>query len=291
MNRKEISHKSKILTFNPFVDDQEIVRVGGRLQKAKLAFSERHPVFLPRNHKITELIIRSEHIRLMHAGPTLVSASLSRGFRILGGSRVIRDITGKCVICKKIIARPKPQLHGQLLADRVNPGPVFDRIGIDYAGPVMVKYGPIRKPRYTKGYIAAFVCLSTKAVHLELVSDLTTSAFLATLRRFIGGRRVPKIIWSDHGTNFIGAESEMANLLRDERSATSITGFCTSQNIEWQFIPERTPHFGGLWEASVKNLKLHLKKVLGEAKLNFEEFNTVLIQVEACLNSSPLTST
>ena len=192
----------------------------------------------------------------MLAGPTLASPSLSRLFLILGGRRVIRDITGKCVICKKIIARSKPQIHDELPADRVNPGPVFDRIGIDYAGAVMVKHRPIWKPRYTKGYIATFVYLSTKAVHLELVSDLTTSAFLATVRRFIGRRGVPKIIRSDHGPNLVGAKGEkhVANLLRDERSASSITGFCTSRNIEWKFIPERTSHFGGLWEAAVKAL-------------------------------------
>ena len=112
--------------------------------------------------------------------------------------------------------------------------------------PVLVKYGPVQKPRFMKGYVAVFVCLATKAVHLELVSDLTTSACIATLRRFIGQCGIPFMIWSDHRTNFVGAEREIQVLLRqDERSAWAIAGFCTYQQIKWKFIPERTPHFRG----------------------------------------------
>ena len=272
------------------MDEQGLLRVGGRLQKARMPLWERHPVLLPGSHRITKLLITAEHLHLLYAGPTLVSTLLSRRFSILGGRQVIRTITSCCVTCRKVAAKPAPQLHGQLPTDRVNPRQVFNCVGIDYAGPILVKYGPVRKPRFTKAYIAVFVCLATKAVHIELVSELTTSAFVATLRRFIGRRGIPSTIWSDHGTNFVGAERDIHRLIKqDEESARKVHGFCTSQQIKWKFIPERTPHFGGLWEAAVKSLKSHLRKVLGEAKLNFEELSTVLIQVEACLNSRPLT--
>ena len=135
----------------------------------------------------------------------------------------------------------------------------FDCVGKQ---PVLVKYRPVRKPCFTKGYIAVFVCLATKAVHLELVSDLTTSSFIATLRRFIGRRGIRSTIWSDHGMNFVRAEKEIHMLLRqDEKFARAIVAFCTSQQIKWKFIPKRTPHFGGLWEAAVESLKSHLNKV------------------------------
>ena len=276
---KKLSPRSRILSFHPFVDKNNLLRVGGRLQRAKISFSECHPVLLPGNHRVMRLLITAEHIRLLHAGPTLVSASLSRRFHILGGRRAIRAITSSCVICRKVAAKPVPQIQGQLPADRVRTGQVFDCVGVDYAGPVLIKYGPVRKPRFTKGYVAVFVCLATKAVHLELVSDLTTSAFIATLRRFIGRRGIPSTIWSDHGTNFVGAEKEIYKLLQqDEESARVIHGFCTSNKITWKFIPERAPHFGGLWEAAVKSFKSHLKKVLREAKLNFEDFPPFLFR-------------
>lgn len=131
-----------------------------------------------------------------------------------------------------------------------------------------------------------------KAIHLELVSDLTTDAFVAALRRFIARRGYPSLIWSDHGTNFVGAKRELKELhdfLCSQQVKRTISEFCNSKNIEWRFIPERAPHFGGLWESAVKSTKFHLARVVGSVKLTFEEFSTILTQVEACLNSRPLT--
>ena len=117
-----------------------------------------------------------------------------------------------------------------------------------------------------KAYVSVFVSFSVKAIHLELVSDLTTDAFIAALRRFIARRGKPSVIWSDHGTNFTGADRELKSLfefLRRQQTQGTISQFCTAQNIEWKFIPEKAPHFGGLWEAAVKSMKLHLKKIVG----------------------------
>ena len=86
-------------------------------------------------------------------------------------------------------------------------------MGVDYAGPMLIKSGPVCKPVFKKAYVAVIVCFAIKAVHLELVSNLTTLAFIVTLRRFIGRRGIPRKIWSYHGTNFIGAEQEIKELL------------------------------------------------------------------------------
>ena len=168
-----------------------------------------------------------ETARHFHCRQRLVSITLSHRFRIRRRRRVIRNVTNECVTFSKVAANPRPQFHGLLPVDGVNPGPIFDCISIDYAGSVLVKYGPVRKQRYTKGYIVAFVCLATKAVHLELVSDLTTTAFKATLRRFIGRRGIPRTLCSDHSTDFVGAKGELNKLLREEQSADKITGCCT----------------------------------------------------------------
>ena len=96
-------------------------------------------------------------------------------------------------------------MMGQLPIERVTPGSVFKKVGVDYAGPLKIKYGMVRKPVIVKAYVCVFVSLSVKAVHLEAVSDLTSEAFLATLRRFIAHRGYPSLIWSDNGTNFVGA--------------------------------------------------------------------------------------
>ena len=128
-------------------------------------------------------------------------------------------------------------------------------------------------------------------MHLELVSDLSTDAFIACLRRFTSRRGKPTLLWSDHGTNFVGAAREIKELvkfLESQKAQGEISLFCSVQNIQWRFIPEHAPHFGGLWEAAVKTFKSHLRRVVGNVKLTFEELTTVLSQIEACLNSRPL---
>ena len=291
-NGHTLPKSSCLLPLNPILDHSGVLRVGGRIQNAPLCYSVRHPVVLHGKHRITKLIIHSEHLHLLHAGPTLVTASLSRRYHIIGSRKAVYSVTRGCIVCRRTSARPQPQMLGQLPAERLIPGLVFDHVGVDYAGPVYIKYGFVRKPTIIKAYVCVFVSLSVKAVHLELVSDLTTEAFIAALRRFISRRGRPSTVWSDRGTNFVGADREIKELVRfleDKRTQGDISEFCSTQNIDWKFIPERAPNFGGLWEAAVKSMKFHLKRVVANTKFTFEEFSTILTQVESCLNSRPLT--
>ncbi len=118
-------------------------------------------------HTLAKLIVRSEHLRLLHAGPTLVCSALARQFHILGMKKTVR----KCIVCRRLSCKPSPQVLGQLPLERVTPGLVFENVGVHYAGPLQVKYGMVRKPVTVKAYICIFVSLTVKAVHLEAVSD------------------------------------------------------------------------------------------------------------------------
>ncbi|XP_015930971.2 uncharacterized protein [Parasteatoda tepidariorum] len=140
-----------------------------------------------------------------------------------------------------------------------------------------------------KCYVCLFVCLSTKAVHLELVSDLTSDAFLATLRRFTSRRGKPDQIHSDCGTNYVGAYRELKRLMASLSSDERLQGYLAKENIIWKFNPPAAPHHGGLWKSTVKSMKSHIKKTVGEQILTYEEFLTLIAEVEACLNSRPLT--
>ena len=142
----EVCSKGCLLSLHPFIDQQGLLRMSGRVTQSNLPYSYCHPIILPGNHTVTKLLIRMEHLRLLHAGPTLVAASLHHRYHIIGSRRVIRSVARECVICRRTSIKPSPQVLGQLPVDRLTPGTVFDRVGIDYAGPVFVKRGPTSKP-------------------------------------------------------------------------------------------------------------------------------------------------
>ena len=286
-----VDKSSPLLNLRPFIDSEGLLRVGGRQQHSKMSYSKKHPIILYHKHPLSHLIIRSEHLRLLHAGPTLLMASINNRYHILNCRKLIRSITRGCVTCRKLTTRPSPQMTGQLPIERLTPGPVFDKIGIDCAGPIQVKYAHMRKPVIVKAYVCLYVSLPVKAVHLEPVSDLTTDAFIASLRRFIARRGKPSLILSDHGTIFTGASRELKEIhefFNKQKTQGDISNFCAAQSIDWRFIPECAPHFGGLWEAAVKSMKFHFKRVVADTKLTFEELTTILAQIESCLNSRPL---
>jgi len=144
----------------------------------------------------------------------------------------------------------------------------------------------LRKARQYKVYIAVFVCMNVKAVHLELVTDLSTDAFLAAFNRFVARRGLPSAVYSDCGTNFVGASKKLYDLVNDPRNREQ---FSSAFVCSWNFNPPSAPHFGGLWEAAVRSTKLLLVRVVGNQVLSYEEFSTVLCRIESVLNSRPLT--
>ena len=128
---------------------------------------------------------------------------------------------------------------GQLPEKRITPDIVFSNVGVDYADPMYIKHGATRRPCIVKAYVAVFVSLTVKAVHLEAVSDLTAEAFQACLRRFVTRRGKPESIWSDHGTNFVGANHILKDLYKFLRRQESVTNFCSAQCIKWNLFRRR----------------------------------------------------
>lgn len=159
----------------------------------------------------------------------------------------------------------------------------FTITGVDLAGPLTIRSG-VRGRANMKAWIAIFICFATKAIRIEVVEDLTSNSFIATLRRFVSRRGKPAEIWSDNGTNFVGAQRELAAYLKNIEGVSVEEGIIT-----WRFNPPAAPHFGGLWESAVRSAKYHLTHVLKETKLTLIELQTLLCQIEAFLNSRPLT--
>ncbi|XP_055844957.1 uncharacterized protein LOC129911250 [Episyrphus balteatus] len=288
--KKELPLKSKLLKYSPFLDNKGLLRVGGRIKNANISFNIKHPYILPIND-FSHLIIEDIHKKNLHPGVSATFAIVRQQYWILGSRNLTRKIVFKCTTCFKLRKTTSSQLMGDLPSQRVSQSRPFSHTGCDYAGPLCIKLSRGRNPKTSKAYICLFVCMATKAIHLELVSDLTSDAFLAAFRRFVSRRGLCSNVYSDNGTNFQGARrclNEMHKLVISEAYNEAVATSLAKDNVTWNFIPPSSPHFGGLWEAGVKSVKCHLRRVIGASILTFEEMYTVLTQIEAILNSRPL---
>lgn len=270
-----------------FIDNEGLLRLSGRIRNQELSFDFKNPMILPPEAIFTKKLFRKAHEVTLHGGAQQMLQYLRQNFWIPRARQLCASTIASCTICKRHDFTSSEQKMAQLPTTRTSPGKPFERTGVDYCGPVFLKPGVGRSNVTLKAYICVFVCFITRAVHLELVSDLTTSAFLSALRRFMARRGRVDEMYSDHGTNFVGAVNEIKRL-KNHLEQLSHYPFATEFNLKWTFTTERASHQGGLFEAAVKSAKRHLIRTLGEQRLNFEEYGTVLAQVEACLNSRPM---
>lgn len=264
---------------NPFLDAQGVLRVGGRISRSGLEYEHKHPAFLPSNHALTFLVIDHIHKTYLHPGINTTHFVLLQQFWIVAAKRTIRHRLSKCVKCFRTNPQPLQPFMSDLPSFRVNQVKPFSVVGVDFGGPFRIKLGLHRGAKIDKAYLCLFVCLSTKAVHLEVVSTLSSDGFIAALRRFVGRRGRCNVIHADCGTNFIGARNQLSSLMQQASSA---------EKIEFKFNPPAAPHFGGIWEIQIKAAKSHLYRVIGDQVLTFEELTTLFVQIEAILNSRPL---
>ena len=227
----------------------------------------------------------------MHGGPQLTITSLRQEYWILRARATIRAVLYRCVRCAREAAKVPSELMGDLPESRVTRvSRAFINSGVDYAGPIAVRNAPGRGQKSHKAYIAIFICLTTKAIHVELVSDYSSATFRAAYHRFIARRGLPKNMYSDNGTTFQGADREMSAAYSKAIRDPNFLNQLSIDHTSWHFLPPAAPHFGGLWEAAVKSVKYHLKRCVGNHTLTYEEMTTVLCRIEACLNSRPITA-
>ncbi|XP_061729013.1 uncharacterized protein LOC133533941 [Cydia pomonella] len=240
------SLKSGIADLHPFVDQCGVLRVGGRLQNADISQARKHPPILPKGSFFTSLLIKTEHLRLLHLGARAVLSSLAQKYWIINGIREVKKVVNKCVTCLRLKAEAAKQLMGSLPVERITASRAFQYVGIDFCGPFSTKIARIRKPLVTKSYIALFVCFATKAIHVELVSNLTTETFLACLNRFISRRGMPTLIYCDNAKTFEGAANQLKGLYDLQCSnehRESVYRYCNKKYISFKFIPSYAPLF------------------------------------------------
>ncbi|GFU56639.1 integrase catalytic domain-containing protein [Trichonephila clavipes] len=281
---EQLRSSSEIKSLVPYLDGNNLLRLTGRLLEADLCFDEKHPVILLRRCKFTELLVIREHERIGHCGVSATLTQLRKKYLVPKGRQLVKTMIRICLVCKKYSAKPADQLSGQLPRDRITQSPPFQSVGIDFTGAILVKDNQGTR----KSYVSLFTCAVTRAVHLKLVSDMSTKCFYLLLRRFLARRGNCKVIYSDNARTFKAAERELAyfaNILKD----SEFQSFVADKGIHWKFIVEHVPWWGGFYERLVKTIKDPLRKILGRALLTFEELSTILSEVEVIVNHRPLT--
>lgn len=287
--KKNLRKTSKVLNLNPYLDEKNILRVGGRLRNSDLETEQKHPIILGTRTHLTNLIIADAHKKTLHGGIQLMLCYLRSKYWIIHSKNAVKACIHKCLICARQRAVTRTQIMGDLPKVRVTQARPFLHSGVDFAGPLHVLMSKGRGAKSNKAYIAIFICMATKAIHLELVGDLSSESFIGAFHRFVSRRGKCTHIWSDQGRNFIGANRELAEAFKEAclELPGDLVDILSSDGTQWHNIPAYSPNFGGLWESGVKSTKYHLKRILTK-NLTFEEMTTTLCQIEACLNSRPL---
>lgn len=279
--------KSDLLPLKPFFGKDGLLRVWGRIENADVSYDERHPIIIPAHSHFARLLMLEAHFKTKHGNIQAMMHYVRAKYWVIQSKRAALKVVKSCVRCIRYAQINQEQLMSDLPKERLTVAPPFTYCGVDHFGPVKLKRFEGRCKTIVQGYVAVFVCMTTKMIHLECCSDLTTEKFIWALTRFSSVYRVPKVMMSDNGRTFVGAKNELKRIAESWQT-TEMRDWITGNDIQWKFITPRGPNQGGLWEAAVKSTKYHMKRIIGMQQLTYERYQTILAGVSAVLNSRPL---
>ena len=265
---------------------EDVLRVSGRLANSPLPFDLKHPIVLSAASHFTHLVIHNAHCNTVgHCGVQATLNVLCQRFWIVNAKVTVRRVISECFTCRKNNAKLEHQFMSDLPVARFQiHQPPFHHVGVDYFGPLMVKV----KRSEAKRYGCLFTCMTSRAIHLELSHDLSSSSFINVLRRFVARRGPPKHIYSDNGTNFVGSVKLLKDTFLND-SHSKIYHYLRKQGTCWTFNTPLASHMGGIWERMIRSVRQILVSVMPNKSLTDDDLSTILAEVENIVNSRPLT--
>ncbi|KAK7913154.1 hypothetical protein WMY93_013365 [Mugilogobius chulae] len=288
----KIPPSSSLWKLHPILDSDGLLRVGGRIAQSELGIDATHPLILPARHHLGTLLIRHFHETVKHQGRHFTEGAIrAAGFWMVGAKRGISSLLFKCVTCRKLRRKTEYQQMGNLPLDRMQVAPPFSYVGVDVFGPWDVIARRTRGGQAnSKRWAVMFSCLSTRAVHIELIETMNTDSFINALRRHFAIRGPAKQLRSDCGTNFIGASHEL-KMDESDLSIKNVESFLNKQNCSWIFNPPHASHMGGAWERMIGIARRILDSMFQDCKkaqLTHELLSTFMAEVCAIMNARPL---
>ena len=290
LDGKCVSRESNIFKLDPFLDDHEIIRVGGRIRQSRMEYKLKHPILLPKNGHITSAIIDFYHRKVGHGGRGMtINEIRSNGFWVINCTAAVKSVISTCVDCRKLRGKTCQQKMSDLPEERLIEEPPFCYCGVDMFGPFLVKEGR----KIHKRYGAIFTCLCSRAIYIETTNSMTTDSFIQALMRFISRRGNIGIIRSDNGSNFIGASTELKRAYSemDKKKINYFLMELGGEQLIWKHNSHTASNMGGVWERQIRSARSILGALLkqhGESLID-ESLRTLLVEVEGIINSRPIT--
>ncbi|XP_057688053.1 uncharacterized protein LOC130913445 [Corythoichthys intestinalis] len=286
---QSVPKNSALQKLNPTLKDG-LICVGGRLKHANINTTEKHPIILPKKSHVSLLLVRQYHDKVQHQGRHFTEGALrAAGYWLIGGKQLIASVIHKCVMCRQLRRKVEGQLMADLPPERLQTSPPFTYVGVDVFGPWPVISKRTRGGEaQSKRWAMLFCCMSSRAVHIEIIASLDTSSCINALRRFFAIRGPAKQIRSDCGTNFVAAAKELG--LNSKNPDATVQKFLTDQNCAWVFNPPHASHRGGSWERLIGLSRRILNAILlkNNIQLTHDVLWTLLMEVTAIINARPL---
>ncbi|XP_075258345.1 uncharacterized protein LOC142350383 [Convolutriloba macropyga] len=281
-HNKPIQKRSRLIQLTPPIDKDGIIRSNSRLANAPVSTATKKPIILDSRSRIIRLFLELQHDINGHVGVEQQTHIIQLNYWVIQCKTVMKKISNRCYECRRQRQLNSQPQMSDLPNYRFSVKPVaFKETGVDFFGPFEI-YSQINTAM--KVYCCLFTCLTIRAVHIEVTSNLQKESCIMAFQRFFSRRGLPERIHSDNALYFT---STAKTFEESSFTTTEIQKYAESKKIAWKFIPPGAPHFGGTWERLIGMSKRLFFNIAGSRKLQEDSFSTLICQVEALLNSRP----